>query len=348
MLLKNIKRVKAKGHVYYYHRPSKVRLPDIHAPDFMEAYGKLEAARGPARPDGGHGSVADLIRHYRRSSAFTGLADKTRKDYDRYLDWVHNEYGDLPVTRADREWVLELKDLFQTTPRKADYLIAVVSRILRFSIDFPSRYGLLHNPALKAGKLHKTDGYEAWPDELIERFRKDAYTELRNIVEAGLATGQRESDVVRMSWSHIDGEGIQVAQQKTGHRLWVPIHKDFRPILDGIKRTDTVIFLTKTGRPWTTNHLRHEIADHCAAYGFPGYSYHGLRKRAGKNLAEQGASARQIMDVLGLQTLQMAEKYTKHANQRTMASSAVALLPVKQKRKRKRTDRGKQRGKPDR
>ena len=56
-----------------------------------------------------------------------------------------------------------------------------------------------------------------------------------------------------------------------------------------------------------------------------GRSPHGLRKAAGRRLAEAGATAHQIMSILGL-TLQTAEIYTRQAEQGRMAVAGMERL----------------------
>ena len=53
---------------------------------------------------------------------------------------------------------------------------------------------------------------------------------------------------------------------------------------------------------------------------------HGLRKAAGRRLAEAGCSSRELMAVLGHKTLCEAERYTRDADQARLASAAVARL----------------------
>jgi enterobacteria phage integrase len=52
----------------------------------------------------------------------------------------------------------------------------------------------------------------------------------------------------------------------------------------------------------------------------------GLRHTAGTALAEAGCSSHEIQAVLGHNTLQMVKRYTKRAQQRRMAGSAVLKL----------------------
>jgi integrase len=53
---------------------------------------------------------------------------------------------------------------------------------------------------------------------------------------------------------------------------------------------------------------------------------HGLRKAALRRLAEAGASTKQIAAISGHQSLAMVELYTRAANQKKLAKSAIAKL----------------------
>jgi integrase len=132
-----------------------------------------------------------------------------------------------------------------------------------------------------------------------------------------------------MAWSHYDGRCIEVAQQKVRNtRLTIPAHYRLREVLDRRKRTSTnvVIFTTKTGRPWQVDHLRHEIAAMTAALGHPGLSYHGLRKRQTDMLFEVGCTEKEVASILGWRTLQMAAHYSRRADQKRLAQSAIRKL----------------------
>lgn len=50
---------------------------------------------------------------------------------------------------------------------------------------------------------------------------------------------------------------------------------------------------------------------------------HGLRKAAGRLLAEAGASTKQIMAILGPRSLNLAELYTRDAEQEHLAASGM-------------------------
>ena len=129
-----------------------------------------------------------------------------------------------------------------------------------------------------------------------------------------------------MSWNHFDGKGIEVIQQKTGARLWIPAHERLLAVLDEIPKRAAVILTTRSGRPWKQTHYEHEVAKLVKACGLTGYSLHGLRKNATENLFEAGCTPQQVQAITGHASLQMLEFYGKGANQRRMASAAITKL----------------------
>lgn len=65
---------------------------------------------------------------------------------------------------------------------------------------------------------------------------------------------------------------------------------------------------------------------HLDSIGLDGVVLHGLRHTAGRGLAEAGRSGQEIMSVLGHSTLQMVERYTRKAKQKTLANAAIVKL----------------------
>ena len=53
---------------------------------------------------------------------------------------------------------------------------------------------------------------------------------------------------------------------------------------------------------------------------------HGLRKAGATIAANNGATAHQLMGIFGWDTLKMAEKYTRAADQQRLAASAMHML----------------------
>jgi hypothetical protein len=57
---------------------------------------------------------------------------------------------------------------------------------------------------------------------------------------------------------------------------------------------------------------------------------HGLRKAGASIAAENGATAHQLMAMFGWDTLKMAERYTRAADQKRLAASAMHMLALRE------------------
>lgn len=123
---------------------------------------------------------------------------------------------------------------------------------------------------------------------------------------------------------------IWVMQQKTGAKLSIPLHRDLLAVLALAEREHMTILITMYGRAFTVDGLSQWMRDAITAAELPlDCQPHGLRKAAGRRLAEAGCSANEIMSVLGHKTLAEAERYTRQADQARLATAAVVKLEAR-------------------
>ena len=85
-------------------------------------------------------------------------------------------------------------------------------------------------------KLHSSDGYAPWNWADISHARKHLPAHLWHAVALALYTGQRQADVLQMTWNRLRDGGIEIRQGKTRKRLGLPLHRDLREILETIPK----------------------------------------------------------------------------------------------------------------
>ena len=317
--LKHVKRVRAKGRTYWYHRITGERLPE----DIEERAARVvevnRTLKGTAHKITA-GSLADVITQYKRAPEFRNLRDRTRHEYAVYLDLLSETWGPHPVASIERKHVLSLRDKYAETAGKANKIVTVLRIVLTFAIERDYRKD---NPAKEIKKLAMGTGHASWPNEAIDRFLETAPPMMALAVKLGLYTGQREGDVLAMSWHNYDGEHIQVVQGKTGTKLSIPVHCVLREVLDAQERVSPIILTTKTGRPFTGSNFRHHFGKAMKAAGLSGLTFHGLRYTAAAKLAEAGCSLKEIASITGHKSLAMIEKYTRDADQERLSGAAI-------------------------
>ena len=143
---------------------------------------------------------------------------------------------------------------------------------------------------------------------------------LRRFAQITLYTGQRKSDVCRMTAADVVNGEIRVKQKKTGKELWIPLHPVLQAELEGVSGP---LLANGRGGTFSTGTLREawetELAGEVlASIKAAGLVPHGLCKNAHSRLREAGLSIEEIQAITG-RSPKMVEYYSKGADQRTQA-----------------------------
>jgi integrase len=258
------------------------------------------------------------------SPEWAELAGSTQSNYTHDLGVVSAAWGALPVKALEPRHVLELRDKRRDTPAATNNLIACLSSMLSWSIP---RGWRSDNPCDHVRRLKGGEPYRAWPWTPIRTFEDLAVPEMWWAAALALYSGQRQGDVLTMKWSEIADGVMSVAQEKTKERLWVPIHRDLKPVLASIPRRAITVLSSRSGTPWTKDGFKSQwqhqmecielVTGECH-----GLVFHGLRKSAVVFLLEAGCSTAEVSAVTG-QSLQMVEHYALDVNKRKLAASAI-------------------------
>ena len=103
-----------------------------------------------------------------------------------------------------KEW----RDSMTHKPRTADYAWTVLARVLSVAKD---RGKIATNVCERGGRLYKADRAEIiWLEEHIKSFCSVASPELGLGLLLALWTGQRQGDILRLTWSQYDGTHIRL------------------------------------------------------------------------------------------------------------------------------------------
>jgi enterobacteria phage integrase len=130
-----------------------------------------------------------------------------------------------------------------------------------------------------------------------------------------------------MSWQDVENAAIRVVQGKTGAKLWIPLHPELARILEAWPKTCLLMLTTSRRKPFTSKRFSEYMATRIGLAGLPERCVaHGLRKAAARRLAEAGCSANEIAAVTGHATLEEVARYTKAAEQKLLAQSAINRL----------------------
>lgn len=311
---------------HFYRRGGKRRVikgepgSQEFAANYRRIHDEYEGRAGDHFIDGTFGA---LVFAYKASAEFMQLGDRTKAEYRRHLDTMSAEWRDLPAVLMERKHVLAYRDRFIKNPSVGNAKIKVLKRLLSWALD---RDWIKINPAARVGAM-KEGEYRAWPDAVIQQFREsNPPLEILHVFELAIHTGQRQADLLSMTWHQYNGAEIEVRQQKTDETVWIPAHAALKAALGAIPRNAVNILVSKNGQPWKRYHFSRLFRKATADAGVEGYVFHGLRKSAAVRLAEAGCPPDEIKAITGHKTNRMVEHYTKDADRKRLARAAVARL----------------------
>ncbi|WP_244513338.1 tyrosine-type recombinase/integrase [Devosia insulae] len=311
-------------------------------PEWEELYRRLLAGQRPT-VDKLQQPVKDtfawLCQQYMSSSEFLGLDERTRRVRRGILSHCMQEcpegqkltYGDVPLLRFTAKSVANLRDAKRGLPEAGNGRVKAIRAAFNWA-TLPE-VGLMQvNPArdVKYFKSHNPDGHHTWTLEEVEQFerRHPLGTKAHLALALLLYTGQRRSDVVLFGRQHEREGWLKFTQQKNRDtkpiHLEIPIRPELRRVLDASPTGDLVYLVTEFSKPFTDNGFGNWFRDRCIEAEVPGRA-HGLRKACATRLADNGATAHEIMAITGHTTLKEVQRYTKAANQRRLAESASKL-----------------------
>jgi integrase len=268
-------------------------------PQFHVAYTAAHAER--RKPP--TGTLFGLIAAYRASTEFTGRAEKTKRDYSRYLRIIEQEFGTMPLAavqdRRARGVFKRWRDAMADRPRVADYAWTVLARVLAVAKD----HGTISvNVCERGGRLYEADRADIiWIAEHISKFCAVASPELQFALLLALWTGQRQADLIRLTWSQYDGTHIRLRQRKGRARVVIPVGAPLKVAIDARRASEGTILRNSFGEPWTGDGFRASWgkAFERAGLGDVDLHFHDLRGTAVTRLALSECTVPQIAAITG-------------------------------------------------
>lgn len=337
--------------IYYYLRGFGALEPlasDLDAdfypgsPAFMRSYYAAIDAPRRARITG---TLQQVIDGYKKSPGFVALAERTKRDYLMHLSKIEAAilrpgapaFGTYPLEVIDdpkiRVRLLDWRDeMAKRSIRQADATFAVLRLVLEWARD---RGLISNNHATRPKKLYKADRSDKlWLPEHLEAFRVVASHEMRMALELALWTGQRQSDLLRLSWSSYKDGRLKFRQGKRKRLVDMRVPAQLRTLLDAEPKRATTILTAPNGKPWTTEprpiYFMHLWRKAALEAGLDGLHFHDLRGTTCTMLADAGCTPSEIASVLGWTVKTVNEMLDRYqAMTAVQSDSAIAKLEAR-------------------
>lgn len=304
--MKGINRVKkrlADGSqvTYYYAWKGGPRLPGKPGdPEFVAAYNEAVAKKAKQPKE----TLQAILNAYQDSPKFLDLADRTRRDYTKHIRKIEAEFSDFPIAaltdRRTRAEFLAWRDrMADKSRRQADYVFATFASILAWALD---RGLVLDNPCTNPKKLYRASRSETiWTETDEEALMKVAPPRIRLAYLLAVWTGQRQGDLLRLTWNDYDGTHIRLRQSKTKRGVVVPVSDELKTALDEAakQRKAVTVLTTVNGTSWTSHGFSATWRKTLKKAKITGLTFHDLRGTAVTRLAIAGCNEPEIATFTG-------------------------------------------------
>lgn len=291
------------------------------------------------------GTWAWLCHLYLSSGEFKQLGHQTCRRRRQLLEWTWDQpiapaakelFRDFPLPRLTTKALCVLRDRKADVPESANGLVKAIRQVFAWAM-LPHVGHVTSNPARSVPYFESSgDGWHTWTIEEVEQYRAchPLGTKARLACDLLLYTGVRRSDVVmfgrqmvRDYWLHFTE--VKGAKRQPKERK-IPVLPELAASIAALPSDHLTYLVTEQGRPFTGNGFGNKFREWCDAAGLKHCSAHGLRKAGATIAAENGATTHQLMSIFGWETVKQADRYTKKADRKRLAGSAMHLLVASQ------------------
>jgi integrase len=319
---------------YYYAWKDGPRiLAEPGTPEFLRLYN--DAVSGRKQP--ATGTMRSLVDYFMDSDEYKSKSPHSRRAYDTYLKLIDTRFGTMPIAAIEdkraRGEFKAWRGTFATTARKADYAWSTLARVLSVAKD----HGKISvNVCERGGRLYDADRSDIiWSADDIREFCVVASVELQAALLLALWTGQRQGDLLRLSWKNYDGTYIRLRQTKAkggkGRRVTIPVGAPLKLALDAAlqqKRSSVTILTNSRGLPWTEDGFRTSWGKAFDKTNLADLHFHDLRGTAVTRLALSGCTVPEIASITGhaMETVQAILDAHYLGGRVELAESAIKKL----------------------
>lgn len=313
---------------YYYAWRGGPRLKGKPGSDeFLES---LHTARQIARKIYDPDTLGGIVAAYQGSAKFATKADATKREYRAMFALICEKFGTMTLDVLDDKGVRKVfkdyRDSLIETPRKADRFWQVLKMVLNYAVDNGQ---LRWNPAGKGGKLyHGTRAEIIWPQHLIELAVARLSPQVLGPFLCALDTGQRQGDILRLTWTQFDGSHFRLIQRKTGRPVEVLSSERLKAFLSRLNRVSTHIFVNSRGQPWTSDGFQGQFRKELARIGIEGLRFHDLRGTFITMRRREGSSIEDISSITGHSIADVRSVLEKHylAREGTVTDAVILRM----------------------
>lgn len=281
-------------------------------------------------------NIDALVAKYLSSPSFIDLDAKTQKDYRNILERFREKAGKTVVELITRAECVEMYDGLRK--KHGESMAAAMMRVWRLLLGYAYDIGWrADNPARGMRIKTMASRTEVWMPEQVAAFvaaaDKDGEPSMGLAVELAYDIGQRQGDVLRLTWKDFDGQGFTLRQSKTGATVYAALTPAMSARLATMERgAIQVIVCRGTKKPYQPDFFRHEFARIRALAELPEtLQFRDLRRTALTEMGAGGAMDTELRAMSGHASSNVLKVYVKPS--RTESTEAQRKLGHRKDRK---------------
>jgi len=281
-------------------------------------------------------TLSEIITRY-RTERLPQLRPGTRVAYDIHLRYWDKHLGHLRLADVRPEKIAEHRDALRAEGRKpagVNRMLACLGAVMTRAVK---HWHLLDtSPVQRTAKLEENNARTRFLsqdelDTLLQACRESESPDLYLAVLLAVTTGCRKSELMTLRWSQIDlTTGVICLQHtKNGDQRTLAIPRQVVPLLEQRKsaqqsgtvvelRADPLLFPSRVSANQPVG-LRSAWLKAVQRAGLGDFHWHDLRHSCASFLAAEGASLREIGEVLGHRSVEATRRYSHLTEQHSHA-----------------------------
>lgn len=319
-------RKKPGGIYYYYDMGGKPRKEVPLGNDYVVAVKKWAELEGNITKVSAAVTLKDLADKYRKD-VIPGKSDKSQRENHYQLNSIINFFGaDAPIDAIKPLHVRQFMDYRKDSPSSVNREKALLSHMFNMARE----WGITDMPNPCTGikgftEKGRSDIYTE--DEVFSAVYEMACQTVKDMMDLLYLTGQRPSDVLKMSETDITNGKLKVSQNKTGKRLLIDIEGQLDIVLKRIsaRKADFKVrtlrlVCNEYGKPIGLNAIRKRFNEakvlaakkrKSLADEILTFNLQDLRAKAGTDKLEASGNIVMAQRQLGHTTVGMTEHYIR-------------------------------------
>jgi integrase len=309
----------------------KVRLRGVPGSDgFLAEYAAAVAGAQDAGT-AARGSFRALCILFKGSHKFRSLDGSTQAWIKRSLDLIARKHGTKPVRLMASRHVRKIRDDDEVAgkPAAANLRLKALKAMFAWAVEEEEAP---HDPTIGVKKVSYAErGHHTATADEIEQYkqRHPVGTKARLAFDLLRFTTGRREDIPLLGPGHVKNGRIKFTQQNKDRKpieVDLPVHPELATSIAATASGHMTFLVTEYGKPYTASGFGNAMRDWFNQANLPHCSSHSMRKATPTQMAENGATPHELMAVTGHTTLEQVETYTRAAEKRKLADSAMAKI----------------------